>query len=391
MSDFILKSQKSDFRSNLRKVNGELYEKVKDLAMKLVDKQINSSRRNAESNRVSRKKLKSLERIVNLRQTPPVINLEPCSRNPVPSGKIQNSSEINVNNMSKLAIPKNDNPEAGGMSVISPLMKIMRDQKDSKDRRDAKKQQKKLDQSEFELKLEELAQPLLKPVQAKTKSHPHPSKHNSEINVLNKLSSIQVRSVSQVPVRTSEKLISQQPKSCLNISNCEHENLDYQRPGRKESVLVNLKSCERPKKLVQKSPDCNPMLSILKPIGSQVKNIEKLPLIHRRVKKVSSNSVNSYVVTTKNSSLHSEKGCLPAVKPAHAGIVKTPLASISQSSSVSMSNNSHIELGHENGGQSGDLGVHIAVGTFDKQMNLTGDSLISQENEVMFLSQNSSR
>jgi hypothetical protein len=200
-------------------VNGELYEKVKDLAIKIVDKQINSSRRNAESNRVSRKKLKSLERIVNLRQAPPVINLEPCSRNPEPSAKFQNSAEINVKNMSKLAISNAESCEAGGMSVISPLMKIMRDQKNSKDRRDAKKQQKKLDQSEFELKLEELAQPLLKPIQTKTKSYVHPSKHNSQINVVQRLSSTQVRSVSQVPFGQSEKLISQHPISSMNISN----------------------------------------------------------------------------------------------------------------------------------------------------------------------------
>jgi hypothetical protein len=133
------------------------------------------------------------------------------------------------------------------------------------------------------------------------------------------------------------------------------------------------------------------MLSHLKPIGSQVKNIEKLPLIHRRGKKESSNSVNSYAVTTKNSSLHSEKAYLPAVRPTQTSIVKTPLASISQSSSVSISNNSHIEIGQENGGQSGDQAAPISVGTFDKQMNLTGDHLVSQEKEVMFLSQNSSR
>lgn len=173
ISNFILNSEKSDFRNQLNLVNSDLYLKLKNMAAAILNKRLSANgKRDAESNRASAKNVKSLSRQFTIKQSQfpslsrrneskeiirPIINLKMSARK-------ESSNEV-----IRLEIP-NSNDKENEFSVISPLMKMMREKQANQEKREIRKQRRLESQSEFQKHLEEYPYPILNPIQVKAKS-----------------------------------------------------------------------------------------------------------------------------------------------------------------------------------------------------------------------------
>lgn len=211
LSNFILNSEKQDFRRNLSMVNKNLYKELKDLAVTFLKTKPTNSESVKHGEVHHLKKLKRQTTIQKRHDFQKKIKesyetYERVSRKNLPNYSGDSLSKYSdtpdsefkskkrsissgFQNLSFRNITEEGDKEV--VSVISPLIKIMRDKKKNKEIKDMKRQQKIVNQNEFELKLMELAGPLLRPI-----------KKNSSTSLLKTYNSVH-----QTPLPLSGKLL----------------------------------------------------------------------------------------------------------------------------------------------------------------------------------------
>lgn len=355
ISDFVFKTDKEELRTYLSRANRDLYVKLKDIAVSVIQKRSPSQPKRAsesvknntfhslkalnKKSSVSKRKVfqqkiqESFEsfHMASRKNLPPLANETyiKCVDTTDSSFKSINGEHL-APKASTLDLRKCESEQTQDVvSVISPLMKLLRDKQESKERKDIKKQKQIEKQSEYEFRFEEFAQSFLKPQKKISKSS------------LLKTEAV----LTQTPFKISQKLLSVNGKDSARLIQMS-EDKKFEKPRRNHRNMSSINVNEKENMFVSPEPRYESNV-LLPPISQSNQKHQKFVLLSQR-RQASSNSVNSYIITTKNSSQHgdsiSKVSQVPQSIKRDSQFLGRGRDTLSQLSSVSTCNNSQLEI-----------------------------------------------
>jgi hypothetical protein len=355
ISDFVFKTDKQELRNYLSRANKDLYVKLKDIAVSLMHKRSPSQpKRAAESVRnntfhslkaINKKTAISKRKMFQQKIQESFESFHRASRKEMPplgsetfikcvdttdSSFKSTTAEYLAPKATTIDLRKCESEQTQDVvSVISPLMKLLRDKQESQERKEIKKQKQLERHNEYEFKLEEIAQPFLKP-----------QKKISKSSLLKKDDVI-----TQTPFKITQKLLSVNEKGSAGFSQMSDDK-KFGRPRRNHRNMSSININDKENMFVSPEPRYESNV-LLPPISQSNMKHQKFVLLSKR-RQVSSNSVNSYIITTKNSSQHgdsiSKVSQMPESIKRDSQFIARGRDTLSQLSSVSTCNNSQLEI-----------------------------------------------